>query len=132
MNPNNFICPCGTSKSYSDCCEIIHIDVKMAKTPEMLMRSRYSAFVLAKVDYLMLSWHKSTRPIKEKKDLKAWTKSVSWVKLEVLSSNIDISNTNQGYVEFKAFYIENNKTECIHEHSKFIFENDQWFYLNGI
>jgi SEC-C motif domain protein len=34
-------------------------------------------------------------------------------------------------VEFAAFY-KNSKIEQLHENSKFIYENGQWYYLDGI
>ena len=62
-------CYCGSLKSYNNCCEIAHKNLAEVETAEQLMRSRYSAFVLADGDYLMQSHHSSTRPIKEKKRL---------------------------------------------------------------
>ncbi|OIQ28559.1 MAG: hypothetical protein BM564_09175 [Bacteroidetes bacterium MedPE-SWsnd-G2] len=132
MNKSTFNCPCGLPKHYLDCCGLIHNNVKLATSPELLMRSRYTAFTKANIEFLMLSWHKSTRPIKDKKEIEQWAKSVSWIKLEVLSSKLNANNSKIGYVEFKAFYYENGAVQTIEEHSKFTFENDQWYYLNAI
>lgn len=61
-------CPCNPSKKYSDCCEKAHQNIQTVLTAETLMRSRYSAFVLAKINYLQESHHSNTRPSnKEKK-----------------------------------------------------------------
>ena len=62
-------CYCGHNKTYKECCEVFHLNNGKTKTAQQLMRSRYSAFVLAKGDYLMQTHHSSTRPIKEKKRL---------------------------------------------------------------
>jgi SEC-C motif-containing protein len=71
------------------------------------MRSRYSAFVLANINYLQESHHSSTRPSKlEKKEIVTWTKSVEWVKLT-------ITNSTKNTVEFKAFFYENNSLNVI-------------------
>jgi len=35
-------------------------------------------------------------------------------------------------VEFAAFYKTNDTTGQLHEKSKFIHENDQWYYLDGL
>ena len=56
------------------------------ETAQQLMRSRYSAFVLANGDYLMETHHSSTRPIKEKKAIVKWAKSVQWIKLEIVET----------------------------------------------
>ncbi|SEK43356.1 SEC-C motif-containing protein [Aquimarina amphilecti] len=125
-------CHCGRERSYDNCCAIIHKSILKAVTAEDLMRSRYSAFVLADGNYLMKSHHSSTRPLKEKKSIVAWAKSVNWIRLEVLSAIEGLENDIKGTVEFKAFYFENNKVECIHENSSFIKENGHWVYLGEV
>ncbi|WP_262914002.1 YchJ family metal-binding protein [Polaribacter sargassicola] len=60
-------CPCNPSKSYDDCCKKAHLNIHSVTTPEVLMRSRYSAFVMANIDYLQKSHHSKTRPSKRKK-----------------------------------------------------------------
>ncbi|AXT55272.1 Sec-C motif domain protein [Aquimarina sp. MMG015] len=122
-------CYCGKDKSYNNCCGTVHKDILKASTAEDLMRSRYSAFVLTNGDYLMKSHHSTTRPLKEKKSIVTWAKSVNWVKLEVLNTTDGLEYDMKGTVEFKAFYFEKNKIECIHENSAFIKENGYWVYL---
>ncbi|WP_378174300.1 YchJ family protein [Aquimarina sp. SS2-1] len=122
-------CHCGRLLSYDVCCRRIHQDITLARTAEDLMRSRYSAFVVADGDYLMKSHHSSTRPLKEKKSIVKWTKSVNWVKLEVLNSSKGSESDEEGTVAFKAFYFENGALEIIHENSKFVKENGFWVYL---
>ena len=89
------------------------------------MRSRYNAFVLAKIDYLQESHHPRTRPSKSEKKILTWTKSVEWVKLTVIKST---ENT----VEFKAFFYDNNSLNTIHEKSSFVKENNHWVYKDGL
>lgn len=55
-------CPCGSGTSYSDCCQPFHTKAKNAPTAELLMRSRYSAFVLGNEEYLLYSWAPETAP----------------------------------------------------------------------
>lgn len=118
-------CPCNPKKLYSECCQKAHQDINSVKTAEVLMRSRYSAFVLANINYLQKSHHSSTRPNnKEKKEILEWTKSVIWQRLEVL-------NSTQNTVEFKAYFFENGKMDVIFEKSSFIKENDYWTYLKA-
>ena len=118
-------CPCNPSVNYSDCCKKAHQDITTVSSPEALMRSRYAAFVLANINYLQLSHHSSTRPSnKEKKEILRWTKSVEWVRLEILY-------TFKSCVEFKAYFIENGKSEIIHENSVFTLENNHWTYLKA-
>jgi len=119
-------CPCNPAKQYADCCKKIHENIQLATTAEILMRSRYSAFVMANINYLQESHHSSTRPSKkEKKEILAWTKSVDWIKLEVL-------NATKNIVEFKAFFMENGAINVIHENSLFVNEKGCWFYKSAL
>ncbi|WP_281986562.1 YchJ family protein [Aquimarina aggregata] len=126
-------CYCGRSFSYDSCCGTIHQDISTVTTAEDLMRSRYSAFVLANGDYLMQSHHSSTRPSsKEKKSIVRWAKSVQWVKLEVVRTTLGKSNDTEGTVHFKALYYENGSLQMIEEHSKFVKEQGYWVYLDAL
>lgn len=100
-----------------------------AKTAEQLMRSRYSAFVLANGNYLMQSHHTSTRPIKEKKAIVKWAKSVQWITLEIIETNQGRKNDTQGTVTFNAYFYEKGKVEVISEKSAFLKENNHWLYV---
>jgi len=122
-------CYCGTEKPYTECCEKAHKNLADVKTAEQLMRSRYSAFVLANGDYLMASHHTSTRPIKEKKAIVNWAKSVQWIKLEILETTEGKATDTKGTVTFKAYFYENGKVDIIHEKSAFVKENNHWTYL---
>lgn len=122
-------CNCGNSKTYTECCGLAHQSLKIVKTAEQLMRSRYTAFTLANGDYLMESHHVSTRPIKEKESIVAWAKSVEWVELKILFTSKGVASDNEGTVSFKAYFKENETLSCIEENSKFIKENGCWYYL---
>ncbi len=115
-------CYCGENNTYENCCAVYHKNGGKTKTAAQLMRSRYSAFVLANGDYLMQTHHRSTRRLKDKKAIVKWAKSVQWLKLEVLESTIDT-------VSFNAYFFENGVTDVICENSKFVKENNRWFYL---
>jgi SEC-C motif-containing protein len=104
----------------------------MAKTAEQLMRSRYTAFVLADINYLLNSHHPKTRPTKERKQILKWAKSVHWMGLHIVSKKAGSESDSEGWVEFKASYIEDNFPGCIHENSYFVKENGKWFYKSGV
>jgi len=55
-------CPCNSGISYSSCCKPLISGKKCAVTAEALMRSRYTAYVVKDVNYLLRTWHSSTRP----------------------------------------------------------------------
>jgi len=124
-------CPCGSGLSYPDCCEPIISGKKAAETAQQLMRSRYTAFTLANADYLMRSHSVKTRPIKERKGIEKWAKSVTWMGLSILKTEAGGPEDEIGYVEFKALYLENGKPQQIHEKSRFERENNRWVYVSG-
>lgn len=122
MNKN---CYCGSDKLFSECCEVFIKGIEKAPTSEKLMRSRYCAYVVQDVAYLVNTTHVSTQKYHSKSDILNWSKSNQWLKLEVLNS----SETN---VEFKAYFLDSNlKAEIHHEKSTFKKENESWFYVEG-
>ena len=125
-------CPCNISVKYSDCCKKAHQNIASVSSAEALMRSRYSAFVLVNIEYLQKSHHSKTRPSKkEKMDIEKWTKSVKWLKLEILNTTKGTATDARGTVEFKAFFMENGSINVIHENSKFSIENNHWVYVGA-
>ena len=126
------LCPCGSGLTYADCCEPITSGRKEAATAQELMRSRYTAFTQANVDYLMRSHSAKTRPIKERKSIEKWAKLVNWMGLTIIQIQAGDANDEIGYVEFKVLYLENGKPQQIHEKSLFQRENGKWVYVSGV
>ena len=125
------LCPCGSGQVFANCCEAIISGKKDALTAQELMRSRYTAFTHANSDYLMRSHSVKTRPIKERKSIEKWAKSVTWMGLSILQTQSGEANDEIGYVEFKALYLENGQPQQIHEKSFFQRENGKWVYVSG-
>jgi SEC-C motif-containing protein len=125
-------CPCNPQNTYKTCCAIAHENIAAVTTAQQLMRSRYSAFVMGKVDYLRRSQHSSTRiSDSEASEIGHWTHTVQWVKLEVLATTQGLVSDSLGTVHFKAFYMENGQLQIIEENSSFVREDGNWTYLNG-
>ena len=88
------------------------------------MRSRYSAFALLLTDYLLATWHTSTRPMYLAPDLKT-----DWKALSILDA--PVPQGHHGKVHFQAFFREQNRWQVLEETSRFVFENGRWWYLDG-
>lgn len=131
MNSTTTSCYCGNNIIYKNFCGIAHADVKKVTTAEQLMRSRYSAFVLANGNYLINSHHSTTRPIKEKKSIVKWAKSVQWIHLDILEKTNGLIHDQEGTVTFKAYYYENGTIQIIHEQSLFKKEKGIWMYVGA-
>lgn len=128
----NIPCTCDSNQNVSECCVSILNGNRDPETALELMRSRYVAFTLADIDYLMRSHHSKTRPVKEKKSIQKWAKSVKWMGLTILKTIDGKTNDDTGIVEFRALFMENGEINSIHEVSMFERENGSWVYVSGI
>ena len=89
------------------------------------MRSRYTAFVLERADYLLASWHASKRPARID-----FEPGVKWLGLEVRWQ--EQANATQAEVEFVARQrVRGGSAVRLHERSRFVQEQGHWFYLDG-
>lgn len=92
------------------------------------MRSRYSAYVLSLEDYLLTSWHHSTRPASLDFSDAAQTK---WLGLEI--KRHIIIDDDHAQVEFIARYKTGGQSAIrLHEISDFVREDGKWFYVSGV
>jgi SEC-C motif-containing protein len=126
------LCPCDSGQTFVNCCEPILTGKRDALTAQQLMRSRYTAFTQANIDYLLRSHAAKTRPVKDRKNIERWARSVTWMGLSILRTEAGEATDETGYVEFKAAYIENGQPGQIHERSLFHRENGQWVYVSGV
>ncbi|WP_321280394.1 YchJ family protein [Vibrio sp.] len=122
-------CPCGSNLSYQQCCEIAHCNHANVETPEQLMRSRYSAHVLGLVDYVVATYHPSCHAEAQREGI-AQSIDSDWCQLEVIKAEAG-SNENEGFVEFNAYFNEDGKRYCLSERSRFVKENELWYYIDG-
>lgn len=129
----NDFCPCGSKQKYTDCCGAIISGKRNATTCLELMKSRYSAYTKADINYLMLSHYSKTRPLqKERLGIKHWAESVRWMQLIIVNTWNGTAADNEGYIEFKALYFEDGQIGQIHEKSLFKRENGKWVYVSGV
>jgi len=122
---NTEACPCGLEASYLSCCgRFIDLGAP-AQSAELLMRSRYSAFVRADRAYLLKSWHPDTRPDLDQAELDRG----EWLKLEILTVKPGLKKS---LVEFKAYYLEAGVQRCLHEISLFKKVKQRWYYVEAL
>ncbi len=123
----NFDCPCGSGRPYSRCCARWHSGALYLQAPdaEALMRSRYSAFVLDELAYLLATWHGSTRP----QALEANPAGLKWLGLQVKQHQVQ--DENHATVEFVARSRLHGRASRLHETSRFVREDGKWLYVDG-
>lgn len=79
-------CPCGKG-SYAECCEPLHLGTTKALTAEQLMRSRYSAFALQQIDYIVQTTALGQQTALDKEAIAEWSKQNQWLGLEMVNAN---------------------------------------------
>jgi len=119
-------CPCGGDKVYAECCQRFIAGGALATTAQQLMRSRYSAFVVADEAYLLASWHPATRPSRVRFD-----PAQRWLGLTIKSTEAGIAPALEGTVEFVARFKVNGKGHRLHECSRFENIDGRWYYRDG-
>ena len=90
------------------------------------MRSRYTAYTLQREDYLLATWHSATRPsaLGLAEDV-----PTQWIGLQV--KRHEQTDAEHARVEFVARYKMNGRAYRLHEISRFVRENEKWFYVDG-
>ena len=122
--------PAGARKAiplaFADCCGryLDHWDDAPAPDAESLMRSRYTAFVHERADYLRATWHASTRP-----DTLDFEPGARWLGLEVRDHRS--TGPDSAEVEFVARYRVGGRAVRLHERSRFVREAGRWYYVDG-
>lgn len=89
------------------------------------MRSRYSAFVLRLEDYLLATWHPSTRPA----GLDLGAAPPKWLGLQVKAHS---ATDDTASVEFIARCRVGGRAQRLHEVSRFVREEGCWYYVSGV
>ena len=90
------------------------------------MRSRYCAYVRGYADYLLATWHPSTRP--QRIDLEEEPRP-KWLGLQV--KRHEVTGRDQAVVEFVARYRVAGRGQRMQESSRFVRENERWYYVDG-
>jgi SEC-C motif-containing protein len=119
-------CPCGLGEDYDSCCGRLHAGAP-APTAESLMRSRYSAFALGDVGYLLRTWHPSGRPRSLTLD-----PALQWTRLAVLETRDGGLFDATGTVRFRAMYLQDGRRGVLAETSRFVRQDGSWSYVGPV
>lgn len=124
-------CPCGTGLPFGECCAPVHRGERAAATAEALMRSRFTAFAFGDVDWLLASWHASTRPRSLELD-----PDIRWLRLDVLGTTGGGPFDREGTVSFASHWMVEEAGAAkgtrgsMRELSRFR-RDSGWQYLDG-
>ncbi len=104
----------------------LHLGTAKALTAEQLMRSRYSAFALQQIDYIVQTTALGQQTALDKDAIAEWSKQNQWLGLEVVNANEKLDKTH-AQVEFKAHYHDGQKAQIHHEVSHFVYHQQNGF-----
>lgn len=116
-NDKKATCYCGSQKLYKECCFPFISGSLKSETPEQLMRSRYSAFCIKDIEYLISTHYSSKRQLNEREILAQTIHETQWLGLKLIKKGKSQISQGVGYVEFAAFY-KDSEIEQLHENSK--------------
>jgi SEC-C motif-containing protein len=92
---------------------------------QALMRSRYEAYAALDRDWLLATWHPSTRPAQLELDA-----AIKWLGLDVKDHRV--IDADHAEVEFVArFRAGGGRAQRLHERSRFVREGGRWYYVDG-
>lgn len=121
-------CPCQSGQAFAECCQPLLTRQTVARSPVALMRSRYVAFCLGDMDYLVLTTHPDFRARFDVRANAEWSQQVTFSKLEILESSED---AGAGIVVFCAHFKQNGTTHLHRERSTFRKAFGLWFFCEG-
>ncbi|MDR1400678.1 MAG: YchJ family protein [Treponema sp.] len=124
-------CPCGSGRSYAECCKPYITGARLPPTAEALMRSRYSAYAEHAIDYILESCTQDNKNQADPKETKEWSEKSTWLGLKILSVGKGTESDTEGSVEFKAIYERDGLKDVYHEKAQFKKQDGKWLYDVG-
>lgn len=124
-------CPCGSTRTFGECCEPIITGAASAPTAEALMRARYSAYTMAHIDFIENTIHSSARTDFDRESARKWAEQSQWHGLEILNVTGGKEEDAEGTVEFIATYSQNDEKVEHHEIAAFRKDSGAWAFVDG-
>lgn len=125
---NHSLCPCGSSLPYANCCQVLHLG-KLAPNALSLMRSRYTAYVLHNIDYLVKTTLPQQQSLLDVDAMQSWSQSVQWLGLDIIHHQEKIGK-HHAQVQFIAHFSQEGNIQQHQELSTFVQIEQTWFFLD--
>lgn len=123
------LCPCQSGQNYADCCRTYHLTERFAENAESLMRSRYSAYTLANIDYIVSTTVPAQQTLLDRAEMQNWAENTQWQGLNVVQAQ-PCADKRHAKVEFNAFFKVNEEIEGHHENSLFVQIDGRWYFVD--
>ncbi|MCW3149082.1 YchJ family protein [Stutzerimonas stutzeri] len=122
-------CPCGSGDPLVDCCGRYHAGAP-APSAELLMRSRYSAYVLGLIDYLKATTLPAQQAALDLDAIRHWSAESTWLGLEVGQSIVLGGQPEHALVSFTARWHDQSGEHSHHERSAFVQREGCWYFID--
>ncbi|WP_257266769.1 YchJ family protein [Endozoicomonas sp. ONNA2] len=124
-------CPCGSGSTFTQCCQPYIQGESAAPTAETLMRSRYTAYTLGNIPYLVATTHPGQQETIKQQKIYQQSTGTLWQRLEVVDTEAGKAADQSGMVEFKAWFKESalSPEKVHHERSSFTKQKGRWYFV---
>lgn len=122
-------CPCGSGNAFNQCCGHYHAGTP-APSAELLMRSRYSAYVLGRVDYLQATTLPAQQAALDLEGIRRWSLNSTWLGLEVNDSVVLGGKPEHALVTFTARWHDQSGEHAHQERSAFVQSSGKWYFID--
>lgn len=113
------------------CCKPYLTGKAVPATAEALMRSRYTAYTRADIDYIQATMKGAAAANFNAQEAKAWAQQVKWGGLKVMQAINGGPEDNTGSVSFLANYTSHGEKQHLHENSLFEKNDGRWYYIGS-
>ncbi|WP_319530139.1 YchJ family metal-binding protein [uncultured Cohaesibacter sp.] len=125
-------CPCGSGVALEACCGPYLDGKALPERAEALMRSRYSAFALQRIDYLRETLWPKYQAGFDAFATARWASENRWVGLQILAVEEGEAKDRRGTVLFEARYLAAGTLHTHREKSLFKKSKGRWYYLEAM
>ncbi|HLD64662.1 MAG TPA: YchJ family protein [Pseudomonas sp.] len=122
-------CPCGSGEALATCCDRYHAG-SPAPSAEALMRSRYSAYALGLVDYLISTTLPAQQAELERDAIAAWSAQSTWLGLEVERVEPWAGQPEHAHVSFTVRWHDGVSEQVHRERSAFVKPGERWYFID--
>ncbi|MFP6849636.1 MAG: YchJ family protein [Pseudomonas sp.] len=123
------LCPCGSQQLLTQCCGLYHADTP-APNAEALMRSRYSAYALGLIDYLVRSTLPAQQSGLDQQAIQSWSQNSTWLGLAVEATEEVSGDPQHAYVTFTAYWRDGSGEQSHRERSAFVSHDGNWYFID--
>lgn len=123
------LCVCKSGQDYENCCQPFHMNQQFPENAAQLMRSRYAAYVLKNIAYIVKTTVPAQQKLLDQEAMLQWSQDTKWEGLDIIQ-HLPKVDKNHAQVEFKAYYQTDHSRQFHHELSTFTFIDGRWYFLD--